>query len=164
MAKNAARRPKDGDWHFDDFTAKDFDWLDGRVQPTASVAEPQDLPRGDASRSLRQLEAALLPAVSIARDLFRAIASGQSHPSVDLTIVSIFTDYRHYLGELKASVLESGDAPDEVIKEYITCIGHVLGCFDKLLRGEGITRVDALKADAWLRDVPGETLLFNRTI
>ncbi len=161
MAKNAARRAKGGDPDFDEFTAKDFDWLNDRAKAAAAAPEPQNLPRGGASRTLRQLEAALLPAVSIARNLFRAIASGQSHPPADLALASIFTDYRHYLGELKASVLESGDAPDEVIKEYITCIGYVLGCFDKLLRGEGITRVDALKADAWLRDVLGETLLFN---
>ncbi len=160
MAKNAARRPKDGDPHFDDFTAKDFDWLDGRARPVAATIEPQNLPRGGASRSLRQLEAALLPAVDIARDLFRAIATGQSHRPAGPDIASIFKDYRHYLHEQRVSLIAGGEEPSELFAEYDASIGHVLGCFDKLLRGEGITRVEALKADAWLRDVPGETLLF----
>ncbi len=161
MAKKAAWRPKDGDPHFDDFTARDFDWLDDRAKVAAAAPEPRNLPRGDASRTLRQLEAALLPAVAAARYMFRSLARGQSHPPADLAIASIFTDYRHYLHELRVSLAAGGEEPSELFAEYDASIGHVLSCFDKLLRGEGITRVEALKADAWLRDVPGETLLFN---
>jgi hypothetical protein len=161
MAKKAARRSRDEDISFDDFTAKDFDWLDGRARPAAAATEPQDLPRGDASRTLRQLEVSLLPAVNIARELFRAISKGQSHPLPNPSIASIFKDYRHYLHELHVTTAADGEEPSELFAEYDASIGHVLSCFDKLLRGEGVSRVEALKADAWLRDVPGETLLFN---
>jgi hypothetical protein len=161
MGKKATRLARGEDIDFDEFTAADFAWLDEPAKVAVAAPEPPDRPRGKATRTLRQLEAALLPAVSIARDLFRAIAKGQAHPPADLALVSIFADYRHYLRELKASVVESGDEPDEALGEYDGCIAHVLGCFDKLLRGEGVTRVEALKADAWLRDVAGESILFN---
>ncbi len=161
MAKKAARRASDGDPHFDDFTAKDFNWLDGRARPAAAVAEPHDLPRGDVSRTLRQLEVVLLPAVNIARNLFRAIAKGHAHPPADPALVSIFKDYRHYLHELHVALAADGEVTNELFAEYDVSIGHVLGCFGKLLRGEGVSRIDALKADMWLRDVPGETLLFD---
>ena len=161
MAKKAAGRARGGDPGSDEFTAEDFDWLDGRARPAAAVPDPRGLPRGDASRTLRQLEAALLPAVDIARDLFRAVARGQPHPPVGPAIASIFRDYRHYLHELHVTLAAGGDEPSELFAEYDEAICHVLGCIDKLLHGEGVSRVEVLKADAWLRDVPGETLLFN---
>ncbi len=160
MAKNAALHEGDDDPGFGDFTAKDFNWLDDRSVPAAAAIEPQDLPRGDASRTLRQLEVALLPAVNSARDLFRALAKGQTHPPADPAIASIFKDYRHYLHELHVSLAAGGEEPNELFAEYDAAIAHVLGCFSKLLRSEGVSRVEALKADAWLRDVPAEMLLF----
>jgi hypothetical protein len=161
MAKKVARRARDNDPHFDDFTAADFDWLDSRARPAAAAPEHQDLPRGDASRTLRQLEVALLPAIAAARYMFHALARGQSHPLADPAIASIFKDYRHYLHELHVSLAAGGEEPNELFAEYDASIGHVLDCFDKLLHGDGVSRVEALRADAWLRDVPGETLLFN---
>jgi hypothetical protein len=161
IGKKATRRARGEDVGFDEFTAADFAWLDDPAKVAAAAPEPQDLPRGMATRTLQQLEAALLPAVNIARDLFRAIAKGQPHPPADLAIMSVFDDYRHYLHELHASLAADGEEPGELFAKYDASIGHVLGCFDKLLRGEGVSRVEALKADAWLRNVLSETLLFN---
>ncbi len=73
----------------------------------------------------------------------------------------IFEDYRHYLHKLHVSLVTGGEEPSELFAEYDASIDHVIDCFGKLIRGEGVSRVDALKADAWLRDVPGETLLFG---
>jgi hypothetical protein len=103
----------------------------------------------------------LLPAVAAARYLFRGIARGQSPPAPDPALASIFEDYRHYLHEQHVTLVTDGEEPSELFAEYDEAIAHVLDCFWKLHRGEGVSRVEALKADAWLRDVPGETLLFN---
>nr|MDO8087763.1 hypothetical protein [Candidatus Sigynarchaeum springense] len=145
----------------DQFTREDFDFLDDRARVAEATPEPLDLPCGKATRTLRELEVALLPAIAAARELFRAAARAQPYSPPDPSLSSIFSDYRHYLRELKASAAESGEEPAEALDEYDACIAHVLDCLGKMRRGEGITRVDALKADAWLRDVPGETLVFN---
>ncbi len=93
--------------------------------------------------------------------MFRSLARGQSHPPADPAIATIFRDYRHYLHELHVFLIADGEEPSKLFAEYDETIGHVLDCFGKLLRGEGVSRVEALKADAGLRDVPGDTLLFN---
>jgi len=157
----AAKRAGDGATDLDQFAKEDFDWLEDQRAIVEATPGQLDLPRGKATRTLRELEAALLPAVAAARELFRAAARAQPYSPPDPSLSSIFSDYRHYLRELKASAAESGEEPAEALDEYDACIAHVLDCLGKMRRGEGITRVDALKADAWLRDVPGETLVFN---
>jgi hypothetical protein len=142
------------------------EWIDDLLADKPNAANDAtgnrpDLPRGAASRTFRQLEVALLPAVAAARYLFRGLARGQSHPRPDPALASVFEDYRHYLHEQHVTLVTDGEEPSELFAEYDAAIGHVLDCFGKLLRGEEISRIDALKADAWLRDVPGETLLFN---
>jgi len=157
----AAKRAGDGATDLDQFAKEDFDWLEDQRAIVEATPGQLDLPRGKATRTLRELEAALLPAVAAARDLFRAAARARPYTPPDPSLATIFSDYRHYLRELKASAAKSGKKPNEAIDEYDECIGHVLGCLDKMRLGEGVTRAEALEADAWLRDVPGETMLFN---
>ena len=40
----------------DQFEARDFDWLDDRSKVAAAVPDALDLPRGKATRTLRELE------------------------------------------------------------------------------------------------------------
>jgi len=60
---------------------------------------------------------------------------------------------------IKARATGADEEPAGALNEHDECIAHVLGCLDKMRRGEDITRVEALKAEAWLRDVPGEAML-----
>jgi hypothetical protein len=164
MGKKAGKAPardENHDLDFDQFTAEDFDWLDDQEKVAKATSVSSTMLGGKAARKLDDLEAALRPGVRTARDLFRTVASGQAPPRLDLALVSVFADYRYHLKQQRVTLLEETGKSPELLDEYDAAIGHVLSCFDKLLHGEGITRVEALKADAWLRDVPGETLLFN---
>ncbi len=165
MAKKpgAPKRKRDA---LDGLVDGDDGWIDEFIADKSKAPDDTtnglpDLPRGAATRTLRQLEVALLPAVAAARYLFRGIARGQSPPALDPALGPVFEDYRHYLYEQHVTLVTGGEEPSELFAEYDEAIAHVLDCLYKLLRGEGVSRVEAHKADAWLRDVPGETLLFN---
>ncbi|NMC06640.1 MAG: hypothetical protein GYA24_15590 [Candidatus Lokiarchaeota archaeon] len=145
----------------DDPLDDDGSLYDLLMSKTISAVKNARLKRGEGVRPIEALEAALLPAIDTLRDFFRAVATGQPCVRPDPSIRAVLADYRYYLDAQRASLVEAGEEPSELFGEYDEAIEHVLQCIDKARRGEGISRVEATRAGAWLRDVPGETILFD---
>jgi hypothetical protein len=147
--------------------AEEADWIDDLLalpipEAVAGAESLPALPQGDTKRTLRQLEVSLLPTIGLARDVFRAIATGTPPRSPpDPAIASIFTDYRHYLIEWRISLIAAGEEPNEAFTHHDAMIGQLLDCFGKVVRKEPVKKVEAVTIARWLGELPAETLLFN---
>ncbi|NMC08415.1 MAG: hypothetical protein GYA24_24620 [Candidatus Lokiarchaeota archaeon] len=67
-----------------------------------------------------------------------------------------FKDYRQYLASLQAEMAVGDYDPDAELDEYVASASHVIDCFDGLLHGDVISRLEALEAEAWLKVATGD--------
>ncbi|NMC04319.1 MAG: hypothetical protein GYA24_03860 [Candidatus Lokiarchaeota archaeon] len=110
---------------------------------------------------VRDLGDRLQHVVPAGREVFRNIIRGQaaSRPAPD--VVSTFMAYKDYLARLQNEMAMDEFEPDPILDEHIASATHVVECFTRMLRGEGISVGDASKADGWLRSVLDGDFMFT---